>query len=216
MDIKMKATSVFDAEGLVAVGTLEKLQSLRTKLNQAAGLPGDIPVLTCPVAATDAHCLASNYGQSSFGFGRMQLEDGMLMTIRLQLGDLQIYWLAEMTDPEVWAAIDMWRRARRVPIGFKVDAGDQRRVKFCAPEVPLGKLDNEQFRTPDREPTAHTWHGIASLAGSGVLQTGATSDIPTVPLRRVFVNAVLTERLQPFTNDRPIVKQRLIVKLAQR
>jgi len=109
IETTMKGMNLFDAEGLVAIGTLEKLQSLRPKPNQAAGLPGDIPVLTCPVPSTDAHCLASNYSQSRFGFGRIQLEDGWLMTIRLQLGDLQIYWLAEMTDPEVWAAIDMWR-----------------------------------------------------------------------------------------------------------
>ena len=215
MDMKMKGKNVSDDEPMVAVGRLEKLRTLRTASSPATGLPGDIPVLTCPIAARDAQCLASNYRHASLGFGRIQLEEGILMTIRLQLGEIQVYWVAEMTDPEIWAAIDMWKRVRRVPIAFKVESGDQWRVKFCTPEISSGKLSNEQFRTPDREPTAHTWHGLASLAGSGLLQMGATSDIPGVGLRRVFVSALLTERLEPFTKQRPLVETQLIVKPAQ-
>jgi hypothetical protein len=215
MDIEMKGINVFDYEPMVAVGRLEKLWTLTKGSSPATDLPGDIPVLTCPIAATDAPGLESNCRQSCFGFGRIQLDESVLMAIRLQRGDIQVYWVAEMTDPETWAAIDMWKRVRRVPIAFKVEAGDQWRVKFCTPEISSGKLSNEQFRTPDREPTARTWHGLASLVGSGLLQRGATSDIPGLVLRRVFVNALLTERLEPFTKERPVMETRVIVRPAQ-
>jgi hypothetical protein len=215
MDIEMKGMNVLDNEPMVAVGRLEKLWTLRKGSSPATGLPGDIPVLTCPIAASDALCLESNNRQSCFGFGRIQLDESVLMTIRLQLGAVQVYWVAEMTDPEIWAAIDMWKGVRRVPIAFKVEAGDRWRIKFCTPEITSKKLSNEQYRTLDREPSAHTWHGLASLVGSGLLQMGATSDIPGLALRRVFVNALLTERLEPFTKERPLVETRLIVRPAQ-
>jgi hypothetical protein len=86
MDIEMKGMNVFDNEPMVAVGRLEKLWTLRKGSSPATGLPGDIPVLTCPIAASDALCLESNNRQSCFGFGRIQLDESVLMTIRLQLG----------------------------------------------------------------------------------------------------------------------------------
>jgi len=69
---------------------------------KAVGLPDDTPALTCLVTAADAHCLKTNYSASCFGFGYVELDDCVLVTLRLQLGDLQVYWLAEISDPEVW------------------------------------------------------------------------------------------------------------------
>jgi hypothetical protein len=205
MDIEMKGINVFDDATTVAVGRLEMLRTLTTGSSPAMGFPRDIPALTWPIAAEDAACFATNYRQSSLGFGRIQLERDVLMTIRLQLEDVQVYWVAEMTDPEIWAAIDIWKKVRRVPIAFKFEADDQWRVKLCTPEIPPGRLSNEQYRSPDRAPTAHTWHGLASLVGSGQIQMGASSDIPGVALRHVFVNVLLTKRLEQFTKEQSLV-----------
>ncbi|MDN7894245.1 hypothetical protein QZM93_37210 [Burkholderia cepacia] len=203
-------------ERAVSIGTLEELQSfpVHWKWKQAAGMPGNIPVLTCPISMEDYHYLSSNQGRSNFGFGRVQLSNGMLMTIRMQLRGLQVYWLAEMTDPEIWRAIKMWQQAKRVPIVFKIDAGDGWDVTFCAHEIPEEKLSNEDFRTPDREPTWHTWHSLATVAGSGLMQKQATTDIEGVPLWRVLVNAMLTKRLERFINERQSIVPPVIVASA--
>ncbi|KML19762.1 MULTISPECIES: hypothetical protein [Burkholderia] len=203
-------------ERAVSIGTLEELQSfpMHWKWKQAAGMPGNIPVLTCPISMEDYDYLSSNQGRSNFGFGRVQLSSGMLMTIRMQLRGLQVYWLAEMTDPEIWRAIKMWQQAKRVPIAFKIDAGAGWDVTFCAHEIPEEKLSNEVFRTPDCEPTWHTWHSLATVAGSGLMQKQATTDIEGVPLRRVLVNAMLTKRLERFINERPSIVPPVIVASA--
>jgi hypothetical protein len=43
---------------------------------------------------------------------------------------------------------------------------------------------------------------------------GAASDIPRLVLPCVFVNALSTWRLEPFTKKRPLVETRLIAKPA--
>jgi hypothetical protein len=45
-------------------------------------------------------------------------------------------------------------------------------------------------------------------------QMGAASDISRPALPRVFVNALLTWRLEAFTKERPLVETRLIARPA--
>lgn len=45
-----------------------------------------------------------------------------IMTMRFQVNGTQLYWIAEMTDPALWAAIDMLRKYECVPIGFICNA----------------------------------------------------------------------------------------------
>lgn len=59
----------------------------------------DTPVLTCSVAPADAGWLSKSSGRACFGFGYIPRADGLLMTIRAQIGGLQIYCVAEMADP---------------------------------------------------------------------------------------------------------------------
>jgi hypothetical protein len=103
----MNDFEVFDMNpSLIALGRLERLQSFEPRPKQSIGLPGDLPVLTCPVAANDADCFNMKDGQFSFGFGTIRMQHGLVQSIRVQLNDVQIFWLADMTDPEVWAALE--------------------------------------------------------------------------------------------------------------
>jgi hypothetical protein len=67
-----------------------------------------------------ADMLATKEGRGNFGFGTIRLRQGLMQSIRVQVNDVQIYWLADMTDPEVWDAIDKWREGKRALVRFNV------------------------------------------------------------------------------------------------
>ncbi|CAL8477062.1 hypothetical protein [Caballeronia sp. S22] len=168
-------------------------------------MPADTPVLTCPVAPADAGWLSKSNGRACFGFGFIPREDGLLMTIRAQIGGLQIYWVSEMADPEVWAAIDKWKKVKRVPVLLETQEGERIDHAFGVFDLPAGTLRNEAHRHgPDPVPTAQRLHGIVSYVGSGVLQTRATTDVLGVPLQQVLANVMLTERFAPFVKASPV------------
>jgi len=197
---------------VVATGHLLLLGLFNPRPKETIGLPGDISVLTFPISARHAHLFEKKYEDARFGFGHVELEDGPVLTMRFQLGDFQIYWVADITDPELWAAIDSWKRARRVPIMFAVDQAGRRNGYVAVVGIPGQTLPEEVHRDSDRRPTVDTWHAMASLAGSGLLQMQATSDIPGMALQHVLAGAVLTRRLEPFVHQRPLVKKPVVVK----
>jgi hypothetical protein len=211
----MNSIDVFDMNpSFIGIGRLEFLQSFESRPNQAIGLPGDMPVLMCPVAASDADCFATKEGRGNFGFGTIRLRQGLVQSIRVQVNDVQIYWLTDMTDPEVWAAIDKWRKAKQALVQFNVrgQPGEPGHSAFLKPGVPLGTYRNEQFRNELAPSAQHIWDGMAALAQSGILEQQAESDIEGVPLRRVFVNLLLTKRFKPCVDDTQMVEKPTHVK----
>jgi hypothetical protein len=110
------------------------------------------------------------------------------------MGDLQFYWLADMVDPVMWAAIDAWRTVGRFPFMFYMENGKTWDATLGVVNAPHGPLRNEVFRRDvNMAPSAGTTSELLSLVASGKLQTGANSDIPGVPLRHLFLNALVTE-----------------------
>ncbi|MFP3554034.1 hypothetical protein SB861_25495 [Paraburkholderia sp. SIMBA_049] len=206
----MNGIEVFDMNpSFIAIGRLELLQSFESRPNQAIGLPGDMPVLMCPVAASDADCFAVKEGRVNFGFGTIRLRQGLVQSIRVQVNNVQIYWLTDMTDPEVWAALDKWRDAQQALVQFNVrgEPGEPGHSVFLKPGVPQGAYRNEQFRNEAAPSAQHIWDSMAPLAQTGVLEQQAESDIKGVPLRRVFVNLLLTERFKPCVDVSQMVEK---------
>ncbi|CAL8477410.1 hypothetical protein [Caballeronia sp. S22] len=211
----MNGIEVFDMNpSFIAIGRLELLQSFESRPNQAIGLPDDMPVLMCPVAASDANCFAMKQGQVNFGFGTIRLRQGLVQSIRVQVNNVQIYWLTDMTDPEVWAAMDKWRHAKQALVQFNVrgEPGESGHSLFLKPGVPQGAYRNEQFRNGAAPSAHHIWDGMATLAQTGILEQQAESDIEGVALRRVFVNLLLTERFKPCVDFDEIVEKPARVK----
>ncbi|VWC77763.1 hypothetical protein BLA39750_00997 [Burkholderia lata] len=198
----------------VAIGRLEALQSLSSRPAMAHGLPDDMPFLTFPLKAHEARCLPTSVQNFNFGLGHMELSDRMLMTMRLQLEGTQLYWVAEMTDPELWAAIDMWRRFERLPIGLMVDNGDSWGAVFVEIGFRNKTLRDEIYRAaPQREATAHDWHEMAGLV-TGFVQRQASTDIDHIPLQHVFASALLTKQYAEVAGKEPLVKKPVVVRTA--
>lgn len=194
----MEDIKVINTESeLVAIGRLVPLQDFKPRPKQTIGLPREISVLTCAIGPTEGYCLSRKPGEASFGFGHIELDDGPLMSIRFQLDDLQVYWVAQLTDPEIWAAIDVWKRAGRVPILFDVEEANRRHQMVCVIDLPSDTSRHDLHRLrPDRAPTGRTWQSMVSLAASGQLQMQATTDLQGIPLRHVLANVLLTKRLE--------------------
>ncbi|MFL9886170.1 hypothetical protein PQR66_24230 [Paraburkholderia agricolaris] len=209
----MRMNKIVSGRVPVALGRLQELSSFDNRPKMAAGLPDDMPFLTFPLRESEAVCLNSMRGAPNFGFGHMELEDGRLMTMRLQVGGVQFYWLAEMTDPGLWAAIDKWRSAGRFPIGLKIDRGNGYwDIAFLSVDGVVGRLTDEKYRlAPRRVVTAHDWHAMSGLV-TGFVQRQATTDIPGVPLEHVFASALLTEQFEAVAYDEPLVKKPVVVK----
>jgi hypothetical protein len=193
----------------VAIGRLEPLQSFESRPNQAIGLPGNMPLLMCPVAASDANCLATKVGHGNFGFGTILLRQGLVQSIRVQVNDVQAYWLTDMTDPEVWAALDKWRKAKQALVQFNVrgEPGESGHSVFLKPDVPEGAYRNEQFRNAPAPSVRNIWAGMSALAQSGILEHQAESDIEGITLRRVFVSLLLTKRFEPCVDFSQMVEK---------
>jgi len=211
----MKGIAVFDmTPSLIAMGRLESLSSLDWRPKASIGLPADMPVMTCPVAAVDADCFRIQNADVNFGFGTIQLKAGLVQSIRVQVNDVQIFWLADMTDPEVWSAIDKWRRAKNALVQFEVrgEPGEKGHSVFLKPGVPRGSYRNEQFRDMPPPPAERIWRAMTDLADSGMLQQQAESDIEGIPLRRVFVNVLLSERFKPCVDENKLVEMPMHVK----
>ncbi|MEN8506303.1 MULTISPECIES: hypothetical protein [Paraburkholderia] len=202
----MKAhISLNTAHWPIGIGGLVELGELGLRPRQTIGMPIDTPVLACPLAPTDVHLLSKCNGKANFGFGHIPRQDGLFMTIRAQIGGLQIYWISEMTDPEVWAAIDKWKNVERVPVMLETHQGERIDLAFGVFDLPSGTLRNEAYRhEPLQAPTAEKFHRIVSFVGSGALQKGATTDVLGVPLQQVLANVILTERFAPFLKASPV------------
>ncbi|KER69926.1 hypothetical protein HR51_20990 [Burkholderia cepacia] len=212
----MKGNNAFaSGKSAVALGRLEALHSLGRRPDMAAGFPEDMPFLTFPLTASEARCLPRDVRKANFGLGHMELADRMLMTMRLQLEGTQLYWIAEMTDPELWAAIDMWRKYGRVPFALKVKNGGGWSVVFGGMDFSNKPLTDEKYRAgPQRVASTYDWHEMAGLV-TGFIQTHATTDIPGVPLEHVFASALLTEQYEEVAREEPLVKKLVTVRAGQ-
>jgi hypothetical protein len=128
-----------------------------------------------------------------FGFGCFNVDDRVILSMRLQSGSVQIYWLADATDPEVWHAIKRWKTTGEV--GFVV--GDGRNTAFLPWKLQPGKMQIEQFESEVRKKKSTEFiDAVSRLVASGVVHMGATTDIPHIPLEYVHVNVLMTRRLE--------------------
>jgi hypothetical protein len=144
----------------------------------------------------------------------IRMQHRLVQSIRVQLNDVQIFWLADMTDPEVWAALEKWRKAKHALIQFEVrgQPGELGHSLFLKAGVPQGTYRNEQFRNSPAPSAQLIWDDMAALAKSGRLQRQAETDIAEIPLRRVFVNLLFTERFKPWVGADKMVEMPVRVK----
>lgn len=185
--------------GIIAMGSLVPLWMFKPRPESTLGLADNTPVLTCPVPESEAHHLMTQHRGSYFSLSRVDLDDGVLMAIRLQFGDVQVCWLAEATDPQLWESIELWKRAGRVPTMLSVHDGEGRQQFFGVSDMPSHTpLMDAAWYGPDNLPTRYDWDRMASLVANGAWWVEPTMGTPGGPVRHVFANVLLTKRLEQF------------------
>ncbi|EIM93131.1 hypothetical protein WQE_51105 [Paraburkholderia hospita] len=200
-------------EGLLPIGGLRLARDLGIQQGLKGRVPADMPLLACPMDQIDFMAIGTKNASACFGFGKMNVDDFDILTIRLQHDGTQIYWLADMTDPELWRAIDMWLKHKFVPHAFEVDNGLGRdaTIAFGKAEISNEAPIINKFRgRTSTHSLAEGWDKMMELAGSGLVQLQATTDIPGVPLTRVFVNLLVTKRYKRFLHGKLMHRKPLL------
>ncbi|MGF6757361.1 hypothetical protein [Paraburkholderia sp. GAS42] len=185
---------VFNKEldfGLCQTGAIGTARDFAPFARSAAKLRPTTPVLTANVDLG----MLTNYtrmGEGSFGLGCFQADDCILLTMRLQVGALQIYWLADASDPEVWKTTDSWKKGGKAGFALIQDKG----AAFIPWDISGPQNGVEQFRGEcGKQKASQFLRAATTLAGSGRVHHQATTDIPGVPLEHVLVNVLMTDRL---------------------
>jgi hypothetical protein len=179
------------------VAVLQTGAFMAQQFQQAKALPPDAPCLTAVLTRQQFAAIANNQnGAGSFGLGSISGLNDDVMTIRCQIGDVQLYWLADMGDSEVWNAIDYWLKLGRVPIGLAQFDDKGSNYMFASPEWEIKNPPVNRFRGKQSTVAKqHLWKDISVIAKSGGLERTATTDIPGIKLKKVVVNVLMTKRL---------------------
>ncbi|MEM5300060.1 hypothetical protein VSR82_38195 [Burkholderia sp. JPY481] len=194
---------------LVAIGGLHLPSELGLDKRAAGKVKRDVPILTCPLEGKDLAAIQGQRTGCCFGYGNMQVGDASLLTIRLQLGQVQIYWLADLTDAEVWAAMDLWQKQQFVPYLLHVDNGSREHNAFFAkaeigPKAPIiGQFRNQI----SADAPAGMWDKLVGTAGSGWVHLQASTDIQGLSLERVLVNVLVTKRYEALVQGKTFTQK---------
>jgi hypothetical protein len=178
---------------LCETGAIGNAKDFAPYARSAAKMRPKTPVLTANIDLTVLKNHTRKDGKGNFGLGAFHVGDCVVLTMRLQVGTLQIYWLADASDPEVWNTIDTWKKGGEA--GFALIQG--RDAAFFQWEIAGPQEKSvEQFRGESGKEKAWEFlEAVVNLVDSGVVHYGATTDIPGVPLEHVLVNILMTNRL---------------------
>jgi hypothetical protein len=196
--------------GIFNMGSLTEAKDHARQSQLLRKMPARHPVLTAWVdEATFSALLNQIDAPGNVGFGAIFPPDGKVLTILMQKGTVQVYWLVDMSDPEIWAAIDAWKREGVVPLALIApeESNWDMWAGTCELQFPL---QLEEFRKFISTETHHVvWIGVCALAAAGILQRQATTDIPGVPVEHVHVNALKTRRSAKFDARMPNLNTRI-------
>jgi hypothetical protein len=202
-DILMNDATVFVGnDELFQFGTLLPLWAFKPRPAQTSGLPDSTPMLTCAVTNDEADCLETACSDSYFTFEWVKTDDFISLNICLYLGDTRVYWVVDISDPDVYEAIELWKRAGKVPIAFFARDGEvQRQLYHIAPMPPFNPKVGTYWSEPCHEPTARRWEAMTELLNAWRRLPDITEVIVGTPLRHAMGNVLLTKRWERLASE---------------
>ncbi|SAL78855.1 hypothetical protein [Caballeronia telluris] len=191
----MDNAAVSGNEGLFQFGTLLPLWTFRPRPKITYGLPDGTPVLTCTVTKEEADCLKTDHSESSIGFEWVRTDDFITLNICLYLGESRVYWVVDICDPEIYEAIELWKRAGQIPIAFFVRQSEtQRQLYHTVGMPPFNPKVGTLWTDPDHKPTAGRWEAMTELLDAWRRLTGTRELVAGITLQQVLGNVLLTKR----------------------
>lgn len=119
-----------------AVGMFDLFARFWRKPEMPEGLPLYAGALTCPVAASALASLPQDFSPATMTFENLQLGPHPIIEMKLSVGDLEIRWLADAKDPDIWQDIYFWKQWKFVPVVVGVEQGTEWVYRFYLPEMP--------------------------------------------------------------------------------
>ncbi|QGS32347.1 hypothetical protein [Cupriavidus metallidurans] len=150
MSLNLKRVNNF-GDGVLALGQVDFLLRFLSDPNPiAAGLPPYAMALTCPLAVPSIQDLPPDCSApATIQIERDILDGHHILTVKLSLGELNIVWLTEPDDPDIWMFIDGWRQFGVVPIVLGVEEAKEERYRIimaipeCIPSFGDGRGNQE-------------------------------------------------------------------------
>ncbi|MEI6001997.1 hypothetical protein H3V53_34170 [Paraburkholderia bengalensis] len=170
-----------------SIGLMQKASNFAGTSKSASEMRPDTPVLVSTIDLNRYLSLARVEG--SFGFGHFRFDGRIVLSMRLQSGSAQIYWLADAADASVWDAIDVMKQNGEV--GFMLEEG--RGGVFVPYTLSPHQEDIRILRAECMSHPGGLSDAAARLASSGMVQKNATTDIPGTRLEYVHVNLLASE-----------------------
>ncbi|QOT79899.1 hypothetical protein [Cupriavidus basilensis] len=169
--------------GVHAVGTLDFLMRFWRKSDLPAGPPPHAGALTCPVADSCWERLPQDFAPATIRFDREQVGTHPIISTKLSLGELEIVWLADAQDPDVWMAIDFWKRMKVVPIVLGVGEHGEECYRFFLPTMPADvHVTDEPEAATDGCGDAEPWTSmIAFCEAHGAAFPLVSTRVPLLP-----------------------------------
>lgn len=134
-------------------------------------------------------------GTGSIGYGNADI-----LTLRLQVDDRQLCWLADPADSDVWAMLDNWRKAGVALVGLDVPPAGIAMLK-----IPAGSIgaDARTFFDAGSVPSvSEVMEAMGAHISTGSLVENATSDIPAhKSLASLEVMVLMSSRMEQFIRD---------------
>ncbi|WP_413658043.1 hypothetical protein [Paraburkholderia phenoliruptrix] len=201
--ILMNDATIFGgSDELFQFGTLLPVWTFRPRPEQTCGLPDETPVLTCAVTNKEADCLETERSDSHFTFEWVRTDDFISLNICLHLGHTRVYWVVDISDPEVYEAIELWKRAGKVPIAFFVREGEVRRQLYhVALMPPFNPEVGAHWSDARHKPTERRWEAMTVLLDTWRRLPYITKVIVGTPLRHALGNVLLTKRWERLARE---------------
>jgi hypothetical protein len=80
--------------------------------------------------------MPQDFSPATMTFENKQLGPHPIIEMRLSVGDLEIRWLADAEDPDVWQDFYVWEELKVVPVVVGVEQGTGWVYRFYLPETP--------------------------------------------------------------------------------
>lgn len=202
----MDNATMSGSEGLFQFGTLLPLWTFRPRPEKTYGLPDGTPVLTCTVTNKEADCLKTDHSESFITFEWVKTDDFITLNICFHLGFSRVYWVVDICDPEIYEAIELWKRAGQVPIAFFArEAEAQRQLYHTVRMPPFNPKVGTFWTDPRHEPTARRWEAMTELLDAWRRLSGTRDVIAGTTLRQALGNVLLTKRWERLAREGVVV-----------
>lgn len=97
------------------------------------------------MAASDLASPPQDFSPATMTFENLQLGAHPIIEMKLSVGDLEIRWLAEANDPDIWTYIDSWEQWKVMPVVVGVELGTEWVYRFYLPEMPAVAMKPDEL-----------------------------------------------------------------------